>query len=215
MDHFQRSMAIRAQIIGEKPLLKKLAAHFFEARKLDDVLGHGTNNIHYRAGMLPSGLWVATREQFEEPIRSGDPDRADPLRARFRQTGNWKTLEFGIYCREAYCWSEFGGFGRNRSVSEFVENGGEGYATAFSILVRYKPLWRRSPMYAMLVEDLSAGGQYRLETPGDEDWVARIDGRGAPVQIDLDDFPRWRKNYPSVPDYTSEQAMLDLGAIGP
>ncbi len=214
MDHFQRSMAVRAQIIRDRPLLKKLAAHFLDERKLDDLLGFGTNNIHYRAGMLPGGLWVATREQFEEPIRFEDPGRTDALRARLRQTGNYKTLEFGIYCKEAYCWAELGGFGTNGSVSEFAENGGAGYVTAFSIGVRYTPRWRSTPLYALLIEDLSAGGQYRLETPGDEDWVARIDGRGAPVQIDLDDFPRWGKNYPSVPDYASEEAIRDLGAIG-
>jgi hypothetical protein len=211
MDHFRHSMAVREQILAEKPLMKKLAGHFLEHRKLEEAIGNGTNNIHYRAGVLPGGLWVATREQFQEPIPYGDPARCDPVRARFRETGNWKTIEFDIFCKEAYCWAD--SFGMSRSVSEFMETQGAGYVTSFSILVKYQPAWRERPLYALLVEDLTAGGAFTLDKPAERDWVARLNGTYKTVQIDLDDFPRWRASHPSVPDYTAEQAIIDLNKV--
>lgn len=214
MDHFKRSQEVRGRILQDKPLLKKLADHFLEQGKLEQVIGAGSNNIHYRAGMLPDGLWIATREQFQEQIPYGDPARSDLLRARFRETGNWKTLELETFCREAYCWTEFGLFnGGNRSVSDFVRNGGTGYVTSFAIGVRYKPPWKRTPLYALLVEDLTAGGVFSLKTHPDADWIGQIEGTNAPVQLDLDDFPRWRKMHPGVPDYMSEQAIIDFGSL--
>ncbi|MEW6723217.1 MAG: hypothetical protein AB1324_08180 [Candidatus Micrarchaeota archaeon] len=213
MDHFRRSMSVRTQIISDKPLLKKLACHFLEQRKLDEGLGNGSNNIHYRAGPLASGLWVATRQQFGEPIPYGDPARSDAMRARMRETGHWKTDAFELFCREAYCWSEFGGFGINRSVAEFVERGGPGYVTSFCIGVRYKPLWRSGPLYALLVEDLTAGGAFMLEKHEDHDWKGRIAGVEGFVQIDLDDGPMWRKRHPEAPRYMTEEAMIDFGGM--
>lgn len=214
MNHFHRSMAVRDRIFADKPLLKKLSDHFLEERKLGEILGYGTNNIHYRAGMLEGGLWVATRQQFQERIPYGDPARSDKLRAGLRETGNWKTLELELFCREAFCWAEFGGFGGSRSVTDFAENGGPGYVSGFSIGVRYKPCWRSNPLYALLVEDLTAGGVFSLAKPEDADWLGFINGKG-PVQLDLDDFPRWRKMHSGVPDYMAENAIIDFTAALP
>jgi hypothetical protein len=211
MDHFAHSMAVRKRIMEDAPLMKKLSGHFLGGGKLAETIGNGTNNIHYRVGML-EGLWVATREQFQVPLDFNDPARTDPVKARFHETGNYKTLEAGIFCKEAYCWAEFGGFGVNRSVASFVENGGPGYATSFSIAVRYKPMWRDTPLHALLVEDLTGGGAFRLEPEKDSDWSARIPGVDGLVQIDLDDGPKWRKRHPEVPDYLSEQAIIDFGS---
>ncbi len=209
MDHFQHSQAVRQQILADRPLIKKLEAHFLEGRKLDAVIGFGTNNIHYRAGMLPGGLWVATREQFREHIPFGDPARTDARKASLRETGNYRQLEFSLYCKEAYCWSEAHGF--VSSVAEFERRGGAGYVTSFTIAVRYQPAWRDRPFYAMLLEDLTAGGSVGLSKLPDDDSVAYTGTGKGPIRIDLDDHLRHAKRHREVPDYLADEAIIDLG----
>lgn len=209
MDHFRHSMSVRQHILADRPLLRRLEGHFLEGNKLDEMLGYGTNNIHYRAGMLPGGLWVATREQFREHIPYNDPARTDTLRAKLRETGNHRQLEFALYCKEAYCWSESYGF--VPSVTAFAENGGPGYVSSFTIAVRYQPSWRETPFYALLLEDLSAGGAVSLSTLPDDDSIAYTASGKGPVRIDLDDHLRHAKRHREVPDYLAEGAIIDLG----
>ncbi len=209
MDHFQHSQAVRQQILADRPLIKKLEAHFLEGRKLDTVIGFGTNNIHYRAGALPGGLWVATREQFREHIPFGDQARSDSRKARLRETGNHRALEFSLYCKEAYCWSE--SFGFIPGVTAFSENGGTGYVTSFTIAVRYQPAWRDRPFYALLLEDLTAGGSVSLSKLPEDDSVAYTGTGKGPIRIDLDDHLRHAKKHRGVPDYLAEEAIIDLG----
>ncbi len=207
MDHFKCSMDVRQRIIEDKTLLRELSRHFIEGKKLETVLGHGSNHIHFRAGSLPGGPWLATRERFVEPIPHGDPARTDAFRARFLDSGSWKAAGLEMYCKEAYCWSER--FGFPASVSDFARDGGSGYVTAFTIGVRYKPAWKERPLYALLVEDLTAGGSLDVSADADDDSIARVGGMG-PVRIDLDDFPRHAKRYGMIPDYMSEGAIIDL-----
>ncbi len=209
MDHFQHSMAVRERILADRPLIKKLAAHFLEGRKLDETLGNGTNNIHYRAGMLSGGLWVATRERFVEPIPYGDAARSEPGRARMRETGQWKPGELEIFCKEAYCLSEL--FGFRQSVREFASSGGLGYVTSFSIGVRYKPSWKERPLYALLIEDLTAGGAFAISKRMDDDAVGHIEGVRGQVRMDLDDWPRHVKKHREIPDYFGDGSILELG----
>ncbi len=208
MDHFQRTLAARRQILDDRPMMSKLRGHLLEGRKLGEMIGHGTNNIHYRLGGLPGGVWVATREQFREPIPFGDRARTDALAARMRETGSGRTLGFELFCKEAYCWAEE--FGGCSSISEFMRSGAASYVSGFSIIVRYKPSWRERPLHAMLVEDLTAGGSISLEAVPEMDWMARVEGTDKRVQIDLDDWPRHVGRHRDVPDYLSEQAVIDL-----
>lgn len=149
---------VHQELIANKPIYEALRQHFTGEQQLAEFLGGNSQRQHYRIGELESGIVLATREPLNPNLMSGDYmltlecDTAQAYMDRFPLSDlNPKGIQGVIeYCKQ------------NSLEDTFI-------TTPVCIGVQFRRRGMKQPSYALVVEDLSAGGtlEYTDKLDGD------------------------------------------------
>ncbi len=145
MDYFEYSQERKAEISGNREMTRNLRDHFSGGRRLPGDLRGGTNNRHFSVGQLENGLYAAIREPIMKVERC--------------QEENKRELE--MYCSDAEDMAkEYKVVGIQNIIHDREKCGESAWlASSFAIGVKFKffDYWR----YALIIEDLTAGGSVK------------------------------------------------------
>ena len=207
MDHFEYSQQVRREIESNREIYDNLVAHIKGQNRLD-FLGGNVCSKHYRVGRLNEDLWIATRESNEELPQF--------------MVASQEGLE--IYCRRAFDLYE-GQKGIKDAVGRYSEQSTTqsiDISTSFCIPVKY--IYSEDVYaYLLLLEDLTAGGQFSARFPPghytsedrDSDYkILKVGDSGIKIHYDLwdlhkvDDILDAFRDFQNIPDYTAEENML-------
>lgn len=166
MNRFQYSQEIKERILADKNIYNTLRNHFLGIERLTDNLGSGTAHEHFRVGKLKNGLWITTRE-----IHHCYTDHITGLES---------------YCQHA---EEINEDVKGKNIQEIIEELKDNEiamaATSFTIGVRYRGSISDNFNYALLVEDLTAGGA--IEYEDHNSLVKKVKGRDISICFDLEE----------------------------